>query len=120
MNDPIMMTPHELIAIIVAVCGAIITIATATSIVIKFLTRLKEPENLQNKRLDKIEERLDDMDRKLAIDKKRIDNVESGHEVTQEALLALLNYSLNNDEVEGLRLAKKKLEGYLISKNQKE
>lgn len=118
MNTPITVTPQELMAMIIAICAAVATISTAISIIVKVFTKVKEPENIQNSRLDNIERRLEEMDRKLAIDKKRLDNIEYGHEVTQEALLALLNYSLNSEEVEGLKLAKKKLEGYLISKGE--
>lgn len=118
MDNPIMITPRELVTIVVAICAAIVTISTAISVLFKLFGKVKEPENVQNSRLDNIERRLDEMDRKLAIDKKRLDNIEYGHEVTQEALLALLNYSLNSEEVEGLKLAKKKLEGYLISKKE--
>lgn len=118
MNTPITITPHELIGMIIAICAAVVTISTAVSVIIKAFSKVKEPENHQNARLDAIEKRLDEVDRELAIDKKRIGDIEYGHGVTQEALLALLNYSLNNEEVEGLRVAKRKLEGYLISKGE--
>lgn len=115
MDSPIMITPHQIVNMTLAICAAIVTISAAVTIIAKLVLKAKEPETVQNSRLDSIERRLNETDRKLAIDKKRLDNIEYGHEVTQEALLALLNYSLNNDEVEGLKMAKKKLEGYLIS-----
>lgn len=119
MNEPIMMTLQEIINMFLATCAALATVSTAIAIIVKCIAKAKEPETKQNSRLDLIERRLDEMDRKLAIDKKRLDNIEYGHEVTQEALLALLNYSLNSDEVEGLKMAKKKLEGYLISRGER-
>lgn len=119
MNEPIMMTPQEIINMFLAICAAFATVSTAIAIIVKWITKAKEPETKQNSRLDLIERRLDEMDRRLSIDKKRLDNIEYGHEVTQEALLALLNYSLNSDEVEGLKMAKKKLEGYLISRGER-
>lgn len=115
MDKPIMMTPQDIINVILFICGAITAVSAAIAVIVKTVVKVREPEVVQNTRLSDIERRLDEMDRKLAIDKKRLDNIEYGHEVTQEALLALLNYSLNNDEVEGLKMAKKKLEGYLIS-----
>lgn len=115
MNDPIMLTPADIVHVLVAACAAIVTISTAVTLIIKWVTKLKEPEVKQDSKIKDIEDRLDDVERKLEVDKRRLDNIEYGHEVTQEALLALLNYSLNNDEVEGLKVAKKKLEGYLIS-----
>ena len=119
MNDPIMLTPVDIMHILLAACAAMVTISTAVTLIFKWISKVKEPEQTQDSRLDLIEKRLDEMDRKLDIDKKRLDNIEYGHEVTQEALLALLNYSLNSEEVEGLKMAKKKLEGYLISRGER-
>ncbi len=120
MDNPIMLTPQQIINMFLATCAALVTVSTAATIIVKLMTRAKEPEERQNARLDLIERRLDEMDRKLSIDKKRLDNIEYGHEVTQEALLALLDHALNNNETEGLKLAKKKLEGYLISARKEE
>jgi hypothetical protein len=119
MNEPIMLTPQEIVNMVIAISAGVVTISTAVTLIFKWLSKVKEPETKQDSRLDAAERRLDDIDRKLAMDKKRLDNIEYGNEVTQEALLALLNYSLNSEEVEGLKVAKKKLEGYLISRGEK-
>ena len=119
MNDPIMLTPLNIIHMMVAACAALATVSTAFAIIMKWISKVKNPEMEQNARLDSIEKRIDEIDRKLAMDKKRLDNIEYGHEVTQEAILALLNYSLNSEEVEGLKIAKKKLESYLISRGER-
>ena len=118
MNNPIMLTPRELVSVIMAVAAAIITLSGAGMVVMNIAKKLKEPEINQNARIARVEARLDDVDRKLAIDKERLDRIEYGHEVTQEAILALLNYQLNPDEKEGLKEAKKKLEQYLIARKE--
>lgn len=117
MDKPIMLTPHDLITIVLAVCGAIITVSAAVTVIVNLIKKAHEPEDNQNKRITELENRMASVDQKLDRDKKRLDNIEFGHEVTQEALLALLNFQLNPDgERDGLKAAKKKLEQYLIGR----
>lgn len=115
MDKPIMLTPHDIIAIVLAICGAIITISAAVTVIINLVKKAHEPENTQNKRISDLEEWRVDVDRKLDMDKRRLDNIEFGHEVTQEVLLALVNYQLNEDKDE-LKAAKRKLELYLVAR----
>ena len=42
--------------------------------------------------------------------------METGNYIMQEAILVLIEHALNDNEVEGLKTVKKKLEGYLIEK----
>lgn len=114
MNRPLMMTPQDIVNIVIAVCAAIITISGAITIIVAFIKKTQEPERNQNERIQAIEIHLGEIDKKLAMDKKRLDNIEYGHEVTQEALLALLNYQLNPADKDGLMEAKRKLETYLV------
>lgn len=116
MNQPIGLTPQDLINIIIAVCAAIITVSSAIAVILNFIKKTKEPEAAQNNRITALEDRMNEVDQKLANDKKRLDNIEYGHEVTQEALLALLNYQLNPEDKDPLREAKKTLETYLVKR----
>lgn len=124
MNHPIGLTPSDLVSIIMAVCGGIITLSAAFSIIWKIIDKARSPEVIQNNRLTaleeeyaKLEQKFKDYDTYLDRDKKRLDNLEFGNEATNEALLALLNNAINPDgTVEELKTAKKKLEKYLISR----
>lgn len=115
MNKPIMLTPQDIIAIVIAICGAIITVSGAITIIFQFIKRIREPENNQNDRIKKLEEHMEKIDRILAIDKQRLDRIEYGNTVTQEALLALLDNALNKDDIAPIKEAKKKLERYLLN-----
>lgn len=114
MDRPLMLTPQDIINIVIAVAAGIITLSGAITIIVGFIRKTQEPEINQNKKIHDIEIRLDNVDRKLDIDEKRLDNIEYGHEVTQEALLALLNYQLNPEDKEPLKQAKSTLEKYLL------
>ena len=116
MDQPIMLSPQDLINMMVAACASIITISTAVTLIVKWITKAKEPEESQNHRLDAIERHLDEVDRKLARDNERLLRMETGNYIMQEAILALIEHALNDNEVEGLKTVKKKLEGYLIEK----
>lgn len=114
MDRPIMLTPQDIINIVLAVAAAIITLSGAITVIVAWIKKAQEPEINQNKRIQTIESHLNEIDKKLAMDKKRLDNIEYGHEVTQEALLALLNYQLNPENKDVLKDAKRHLETYLV------
>ncbi len=52
MDTVIQFTPAQLIALILSVCAAIVTISAAIGIIAKLLDKVKEPEKEQNERLD--------------------------------------------------------------------
>ena len=123
MNETISFTPAELIAVILGVSTAIITISTAIGIIIKLVDKARTPETEQNNRLDTIDKRLDDIDKTIATfreyftnDDNRFKAIEKSNKITQTALLALLKHSLNGSETEALKQAEKSLEAYLIDK----
>ena len=114
--NPIMLTPHELVLLFLGMCGGIITIYKVVCIFIDIFNKSKAPELKQNQELAKLDLRLSKLEREFEKVESRIHNLENGNEVTQEAILALLNHALTNDNSEGLKTAKKKLESYLISR----
>lgn len=116
MNTPITFTPAELSTIVLGICGALITLSGALTVILNLIKKAKEPELVQNDRIDKIENDIKKIQHCLSIDKARLDNIEYGNTVSQEALLALLNHALNKDEVDSVKNAKQKLEKYLIDK----
>jgi hypothetical protein len=116
MNDPISMTPQEIGLLILGVCGAIITIGNAWVVISNWVKAFKQPEATQNERINKIEQDIKAIQHCLSIDKKRLDNIEYGNTVTQEALLALLNNAINKEDIEGIKKAKQRLEKYLLDR----
>lgn len=123
MDNVISFTPGQLIAVILAICGAIVTISAALGVITKALEKAREPEKEQNTRLDKIDKRLDEIDKTIAKfrefftnDDNRFKAIEKSNKITQTALLALLKHSLNGNDIESLKTAEKSLEDYLIEK----
>ena len=123
MDTVITFTPTQLIALILAVCGSIVTISAAIGVITKALEKAKAPETEQNNRLDEHEKRLNALDEIIEKFKQYFDNddkrfaaIEKSNKITQSALLALLKHSLNGNDTESLKAAEKSIEEYLIDK----
>lgn len=117
------LTPQEFWTILMACCSALITISAAVSIVISAIKKLKEPENVQNKKLEDISKKIDSIEARLKIheeyfnnDNRRISAIEEGNRVTQKALLALMSHAINGNNVDELKKAENTLREYLINK----
>lgn len=123
METVISFTPAQLIALILSVSAAIVTLSAAAGVIIKVIDKAKAPETEQNKRLDDHDKRLGALE-EIAVkfreyfnnDDKRFKEIEKSNKVTQAALLALLKFSLNGNDKESLKNAEKSLEEYLIEK----
>lgn len=123
MDNVISFTPAQLIALVLAVCGAIVTISAAIGVITKALDKAKAPEKEQNERLDAHEKRLNALDDIIVKfreyfdnDDRRFKEIEKSNKITQSALLALLKHSINGNDTESLKEARKNLEEYLIEK----
>lgn len=116
MNDPITFTPEQLISLIVWICGAIVSISAAITIIIKVINKAKEPERNQNERITALEGKVAKYEKYFDNDNKRLVELEKGNIVTQQALLALLSHAINGNDLDSLKEAKTKLERYLVNK----
>ena len=127
MTEPIGITPAELLSIVLAVCGAIITVSGAIAVIVNFVHKAKEPNKIQNERIDKLEEavetindRLDRGDRHFISDDERMSSLE--HEVKEtnkviiESLQALTSHAIDGNNIEQLKQSEKTLNNYLINK----
>lgn len=122
MNQPIMFTPSELIATVLAICAGIVSVSAAITVIIKFITKIRAPEEKQNDRIKNCENEIDEIHKKFEVydgyfarDKQRLDRLEFGNEAENKALLALLNHALHGDNQEEIKMAKKELEQFLLA-----
>lgn len=119
----IQFTLSEAWAVILSICGGIVTIAAVVGIVVRLVQFLRRPNMRQDDRIDALAVRVDKLEAKneiyegyFANDKRRIDLIEKGNQVTQHALLALLSHGIDGNDVEALKVAKHELEEYLIAR----
>ena len=127
MTEPIGITPAELWSIVLAVCGAIITVSGSITVIVNFIHKAKEPNKIQNERIDKLEEivetindRLERGDRHFLSDAERMSSIEhevkTTNKVIIESLQALTSHAIDGNNVEKLKQSEKTLNNYLINK----
>lgn len=98
------------------ICGAVCTIAAAIAVIINAYKKTREPEHIQNQRLDALEKKVDKFAEFFDRDNRRLNSLDEGNRVTQQALLALMSHAINGNDVDKLSRAKDDLESYLINK----
>lgn len=119
----IVCTPSQLWTGILSLAGAIVAISAAAGAIVKLVERVRKPNHDQDKRIEDHERRLKEHDGRfdqinefLKNDKKRLDCIEEGNKVTQQALLALLAHALDGNNSAQLQKAKDSLQQYLIDR----
>lgn len=101
---------------IVWICGAICTMSAALAVICSVLKKAREPEDLQNTRLDQLEAQAKKFGEYLDRDDRRLNSLDEGNRVTQQALLALMSHAINGNDIDKLSRAKDDLESYLINR----
>ena len=101
---------------ILAVARAISTLGAAANWLVKLVQVFKAPNAEQDKRLERLETHMQEVDRFLATDKERLDSIDDSTRVTQRALLALLAHGIDGNHQKQMEDAKTELELHLIKK----
>ena len=109
-------TLSDLYRFVIALCGLITAVAAAIGIIVSFVMKMKAPNKKQDERIDAIEKRLEDYDRFLDKDNKRLDAIEDSNRLTQRALLALLKHGIDGNEIDEMRQVEHDLREYLIER----
>lgn len=121
MDTTFFFTPGDLVTGFLFICGAIITVSGALTAVINWLARKKAPEKKQDERITALENRMKEFETvhsaRLDKDELRLVRLEESTEATNEALLALLGHAINDNDVDEVRNARKKLENLLIKQS---
>lgn len=111
------LTLSGVVAIILAVAGAVTTVCVAGEKIAGIINLLKAPNEAQDQRLTALEKDVKKVFTYLDNDKKSIDRLAAGNRVTQQALLALLAHGIDGNNIEQMQNAEKALENHLIYQN---
>lgn len=111
-----MITPENAWAWILAAALAISQIGNAIEKIIAARKIIKAPNDKQNERLNALEKWKGEVDIKLRKDNERLEAIEEGNRVSQRALLALLDHSIDGNNIEQMQHAKEALQTHLISR----
>ena len=116
MNNVISFTPIQLIELVLAICAGICTVAAAIGIIIAAVKKMKTPNEIQDKRIDTLEERVDRHDEIFAKDNRRLEAIEDGNRVTQRAILSLLSHTIDGSDIEPVKHARTEMTEFLIKR----
>ena len=111
-----MITPENVWAVILAAASAIVLISNAVEKIVCAYKAAKAPMNEHNDRISALEEWKAEVDRKLNRDNARLTNIDESNRVTQRAILALLDHSIDGNNIEQMCHAKEELQNHLINK----
>ena len=96
--------------------GLFVQFATTVTLLYALYKFARKPNESQDQRIEKCENRLDEIDRRLDKGSDHFDSIDRGHRVTQEAILALIDHAIDNNHTDKLIEAKDNLQKYLINK----
>lgn len=116
MDTTITFTPAQMVEAVLAVCGAIMSVAAAAGVVAKVIAAIKAPNKHQDARLDEHKALIDRHEKLFANDNERLNTLEKGNRITQQALLALLSHGIDGNDIDALKKAKEALQEHLILK----
>ena len=127
MNYEIVTTPQTIINIVLATCAAIVTISAAMTVIMKAISKAKEPNKLQDERIRALEDQVELINNRLQLGNKRfesdtdrVDRLEQSmretNKVIIESLQALTSHAIDGNNIQELKDAKKSLDEYLINK----
>ncbi len=114
----------EWVEITLVICGGLITIMTLWNMVEQRIKSTKMPTSNLEERVSLLEKKLEfeikatfvEYDARFGRDKQKIEAIEDGNRVTQQALLALLNHAIDGNNVDEMNDARKELNKYFIRK----
>lgn len=116
MNETITITPVELMQAILYVCGAIATISAASVVVANVIRKMREPNMIQDERIDAIENKLKVHDLYLSNDKEQLKDLKIATKVQIKATQALLSHGIDGDAVNEMKSAKQAISDYIDGK----
>lgn len=120
-------TISQVWAVILSVCGGIVTISAAVSIGFKIRDHFKKPNIEQNEEIAKLKKRQEELEAAMRTtkaefmqffknDKNRLDAIEEGNRYMQRAMLALLSNTLDGNHKAQVEKARDDLHDYLIER----
>ena len=104
------------IAIILAICGGIITIIGAVEKIVNAGKFINAPNAEQDKRLDALEARCDKYDQYFSSDKQRLSDLEQSLSVLMQSQFALLSHAINGNDTDKLKKAQGDMLAYLTKR----
>lgn len=111
-----MLSVHDIISLILAVCGGIAILGSAAVYIGKAIGWIRKPEEKQNETLEDHETRIRVLEDKLDKDYKHLKSVDKLMSLVLEAQGALLDHALDGNHTASVSKAKQDIDAHLRSK----
>lgn len=127
MDKPIMLTPHDVWNIFLAICGGIVAISAAFAVIIKIIDHFKAPDKKQDERIRLLEVRVDEVDSRLEDGNKHFEqhdmqmksleeSMKKSNRLVIESLKILIEHDIDGNNIDGLKQMNHKIDNYLLEK----
>ena len=116
METMITFTPAQLVAFIGTIAGVCAGIATITGFIVALVKRWKAPEVEQNRRIETLEKKVEELEKRLGDGNNRFERIEETNIAILSTLRALLKHAINGNDIKALKEADKELDNFLITK----
>lgn len=110
MDNQIVFSPADMIALIKSICYLIAAVAAAAGAISVLINKLRAPDRGRDKRIEECEKRIDEATEKIEKlslyvhrDFVRFEELEKSNKVFQRGILALVNHSIDGNNVEELK-----------------
>ena len=110
------LTPTLIWTAVLATASAVVLLSNAAEKIVKAWKAAKAPNVKQDERLSALEAWKKTVDEKLNRDNDRLEEIKEGLEISQQALLALLDHSLDGNNTKQMQDAKGALYRHLTHK----
>lgn len=109
-------TEGQLWTAVLAVASAIVLLSNAAKAIANAWHAAKAPNVKQDQRLTDLENWRKEVDRKLDNDKRQLDEIHNGLRASFQAQLALLDHSLDGNNIKQMQDAKEALNQHLLDR----
>lgn len=127
MDKPIMLTPHDIWNIFLAICGGIVAVSAAFAVVLKLIDHFKAPDKKQDERISKLEDdvkrindRLEDGNRHFETHDLQMKALEASmkkqNRLVIESLKILIEHDIDGNNIDGLKQMNHKIDKFLLEK----
>ena len=110
MDNQIVFSPADMIALIKSICYLIAAVAAAAGAISLLINKLRAPDRGRDKRIEECEKRIDEATEKIEKlslyvhrDFVHFEELEKSNKVFQRGMLALVNHSIDGNNVEELK-----------------
>lgn len=101
---------------IITIFQLIISFGTVCTLLYAFTKFTQRPQETQDERITALEARVNKLEEQSADTNIHITSIEKGNKVMQQAMLAMLDHAIGNEDQDNIRKARKDLFDYLTSK----